>query len=126
MGALIAVVCIHQGQQAAECIAIDTSSMGGERSGEGAADGRLCDNEYVCEAQGKPRTAYACEKVGLFDTFTEGRRVRWRGTLGDPNELALLLGAIMPLGFALSSAARGKVGRLRSPACSVCRSGASP
>jgi hypothetical protein len=108
VGTLIACVCIHQAQQPAECIAIDTSSLGGERSGEGTPDGRPCDNEYVCEASGKPRTAYACEKVGLFDTFTEGQRVRWRGTLGDPNELALLLAVIMPLAFALAGVARGK------------------
>ena len=108
VGTLIACVCIHQAQQPAECIAIDTSSVGGDRSGEGVPDGRPCDNEYICEAQGRPRTSYACEKVGLFDTFTEGQRVRWRGTLGDPNELALLLGAIMPLAFALASIARSK------------------
>jgi hypothetical protein len=108
VGTLIACVCIHQAQQPAECIALDTSSIGGERSGEGKADGRPCDNEYICEAQGKPRTSYACEKVGLFETFTEGQRVRWRGTLGDPNELALLLGAVMPLAFALSSTAKRK------------------
>jgi O-antigen ligase len=35
-------------------------------------------------------------------------RVRWRGTLGDPNELALALGAIMPMAFAFASAARKK------------------
>jgi hypothetical protein len=108
VGTLIACVCIHQAQQPAECIAIDTSSLGGERSGEGTSDGRACDNEYICEAQGKPRTSYECEKVGLFDTFTEGQRVRWRGTLGDPNELALLLGAIIPLAFALAGIARSK------------------
>jgi O-antigen ligase len=107
VGALISCVCIHQAQQPAECIAIDTNSTGGERSGEGTSDGRACDNEYICEAQGKPHTAYACEKVGLAGTFTEGRRVRWRGTLGDPNELALLLGALIPLGFALA----GNAGR---------------
>jgi hypothetical protein len=108
VGTLIACVCLHQAQQPAECIAIDTSSAGGDRSGEGTSDGRSCDNEYICEAQGRPRTAYACEKVGLFDTFTEGQRVRWRGTLGDPNELALLLGAIVPLAFALAGIARSK------------------
>lgn len=108
VGSLIAGVCIHQGQQPAECIAIDTSSLAGDRSGEGSSDGRSCDNEYVCEAQGRPHTAYACEKVGLFHTFTEGQRVRWRGTLGDPNELALLLGATLPLACALGGIARSR------------------
>src|SRR6185437_6136385 len=70
-----------------------------------------CDSDYVCEAQGLPGTTYACEKAGLFDTFTEGRRVRWRGTLGDPNELALLLGALTPLGLAFA----GRAARARRP-----------
>ncbi|MGH7270924.1 MAG: O-antigen ligase family protein [Polyangiaceae bacterium] len=107
LGTLIALTCIDQARRPAECIAINTSGLGGDRSGEGIADGRPCDSEYACEQQGKPRTTYACEKVGLFETFTEGRRVRWRGTLGDPNELALLLGALMPLAFALCSGKKG-------------------
>jgi len=104
VGVLVSGTCIHQSQQPAECIAIDTSGALGERSGEGEPDGRSCDNTYVCEQNGKEHVAYACEKVGLFGTFTEGWRVRWRGTLGDPNELALLLGALMPLSFAFASA----------------------
>jgi hypothetical protein len=104
----IAVTCIHQGRQEPECIVIDTSSYEGERSGEGEPDGRSCDTAYICEQQGLPRAAYACEKVGLFGTFTEGMRVRWRGTLGDPNELALLLGAVMPFAFAWASASRSR------------------
>jgi hypothetical protein len=104
IGAFLSCTCIHQSRQEAQCIAIDTSSPEGERSGEGEPDGRECDNAWVCEQQaGKSRTSYACEKIGLFGTFTEGRRVRWRGTLGDPNELALALGAIMPLTFAFAS-----------------------
>jgi hypothetical protein len=104
VGALISCTCIHQSRQSAECIEIDTSGREGERSGEGTPDGRSCEDAFACERQGKAHTAYACEKVGLFGTFTEGRRVRWRGTLGDPNELALLLGAIMPLAFAFAEA----------------------
>jgi hypothetical protein len=105
---LIAGTCIHQSVQPAECIAIDTTSVLGERSGEGVSDGRPCDNAFVCESGGKPHATYACEKIGLFGTFSEGRRVRWRGTLGDPNELALLLGATMPLVFAFAASRRKK------------------
>jgi hypothetical protein len=101
VGAFIGATCVHQAQQEPQCIAIDASSAEGERSGEGVPDGRACDCAWSCEQQGKEHVSYACEKVGLFDTFTEGFRVRWRGTLGDPNELALALGAIMPLAFAL-------------------------
>lgn len=103
VGVLISCTCIHQSRQPAECIEIDSSGPEGERSGEGTPDGRSCEDAFGCEQQGKLRMAYACEKVGLFGTFTEGRRVRWRGTLGDPNELALLLGAIMPLALAFAA-----------------------
>ena len=123
LGVLISCTCIHQGQQPAECIVIDTSSPEGERSGEGVPDGRLCDSAFFCEQQGKLRATYACEKIGLFGTFTEGRRVRWRGTLGDPNELALLLGAIIPLTLALAGtgARRSRVALLAAlVALSLC------
>jgi hypothetical protein len=107
IGIALACTCIHQSRQEAQCIAIDTSSEEGERSGEGVPDGRSCESAYFCERQGGlAKTSYACEKVGLFGTFTEGLRVRWRGTLGDPNELALALGAILPFAFALAAEAR--------------------
>ena len=116
IGTAIAVTCIDQSRQPPECIVIDTSGVVGERSGEGTPDGRACESEYTCEQQGLPRTSYACEKVGLFETFTEGQRVRWRGTLGDPNELALLLGALMPLTFALASTTRSRWARVATVA----------
>jgi O-antigen ligase len=102
-------VCIHQSEQEAQCIVIDTRGMLGERSGEGEPDGRSCDNAYICEKEGREHVTYACEKVGLFGTFSEGMRVRWRGTLGDPNELAVALGAIMPLMFAFGANAKRKL-----------------
>ncbi len=116
IGAFLSCTCIHQSRQPAECIAIDTSGAMGERSGEGVPDGRECDNAWVCEQQGKPQTSYACEKVGLFGTFTEGMRVRWRGTLGDPNELALALGAIIPLTFAFASGRSSRWAKLAAAA----------
>jgi hypothetical protein len=109
IGAFLSVTCIHQAQQPPQCVEIEPSGSDAERSGEGVSDGRECDTAWMCEEQGKERTPYVCERVGLFGTFTEGLRVRWRGTLGDPNELALALGAIMPLAFAFGS------GRSRLP-----------
>jgi len=105
---VIACTCIHQSRQPLQCIVIDTSGEGGEHSGEGAPDGRPCDNAYICEQRGQPHTAYACEKVGLFGTFTTGQRVRWRGTLGDPNELSVAVGATLPLLFAFATTTRRK------------------
>jgi len=105
---VLSVVSIHQARQPAECIVMDTSAEnGGERSGEGTPDGRSCDSAFECERNGgKPNATYVCEKVGLFGTFTTGKRVRWRGTLGDPNELALAVGAIAPFSLAFAAVAR--------------------
>lgn len=108
VGVFISGTCLHQARQEPQCIAIDSSGIEGDRSGEGTPDGRSCDNAWICERNGKEHTSYACEKVGLFGTFTEGLRVRWRGTLGDPNELALVIGAIMPMAFAFGGASKKK------------------
>lgn len=105
LGVFLSCTSIHQSQQDSQCIVIDSSSIAGEHSGEGAPDGRACEDVWTCERTGRPNTVYACEKVGLFGTFTEGRRARWRGTLGDPNELALALGAIVPFCFAFAASA---------------------
>jgi hypothetical protein len=66
-------------------------------------DGRPCDemDRNVCENEGaEPGAEYQCEKVGLLGTQSDHGRVRYRGTLQDPNELALALGIAMPLAFA--------------------------
>lgn len=103
--AVVCAVCIHQSLQPAQCIAIDRSVEGADAS-DGTPDGRPCESEYFCDVAGTSRVDYACEKVGLLGTTTEGRRVRWRGTLGDPNELAVFVGTSVPLIFALASTSR--------------------
>jgi hypothetical protein len=64
------------------------------------ADDRPCEIRQDCERDGEPGADYACERVGLFDTCTVGGRVRWMGTMEDPNELALALGISLPFAFA--------------------------
>ncbi len=68
-------------------------------------DGRPCTPETSaqCEAEGsEPGADYACEKIGLLGTSSTHGRARYRGTLADPNELALALSIGLPLalGFA--------------------------
>ena len=42
-----------------------------------------------CHEGGEPGAIYRCERVGLFGTVSVGEgRVRYRGVLKDPNELA--------------------------------------
>ncbi len=107
IGAAISLVCVHQSQQPQECIAMGGSPDSPDKS-EGEPDGRPCDTAWVCEKDGKEGLNYECEKAGLFGTFTEGQRVRWRGTLGDPNELAVAISAALPFLFALGSVAKKK------------------
>lgn len=108
MFTLICAVCVHQAQQTPQCIAFDKGVEGSDVS-DGEPDGRVCESAYLCSREGDQKLDYDCEKVGLFGTTTQGLRVRWRGTLGDPNELALFVGTSMPLLFALASVSRRKI-----------------
>ena len=67
-------------------------------------DGRPCDGDAdrnACEREGgEPGTDYVCERVGLLGTSSIHGRVRYRGTLQDPNELSLALGIALPFAFA--------------------------
>ena len=66
-------------------------------------DGRPCTeaDRNVCEREdAEPGADYVCEKVGLMGTQSDHGRVRYRGTLQDPNELALALGIALPFAFA--------------------------
>jgi hypothetical protein len=66
-------------------------------------DGRPCSetNRSICENEGaEPGADYVCERVGLFGTQSDHGRVRYRGTLQDPNELSLVLGIAIPFALA--------------------------
>ena len=97
----IALVCFHQGLSAKQCVG------GQEAEGEiyGTPDGRLCEINETCRGpDAEPGTEYRCEHVGLFGTYSVGERVRYRGELHDPNEVALTVSAgalSLMIGFAL-------------------------
>ena len=97
----IAAVCAHQGFSAKQCIG------GEEQDGaiEGTPDGRECETSLDCRGPGaEPDEEYRCEHVGLFGTYSVEGRVRYRGDLKDPNEVALTVcagGMALLIGFAL-------------------------
>jgi hypothetical protein len=97
----LSVVGIHQGVAPFGCVMIDESNPNDLSSG--VADGRPCEIEYECYAHDpEPGAEYMCERVGLFGTSSVGEgRVRYRGVLQDPNELALAvcLGLAWALAF---------------------------
>lgn len=66
-------------------------------------DGRPCETAVDCRKDPPIWNAnYRCEHVGSFGTSTIGGRVRYRGTLADPNDLSLTAALALPLAIALS------------------------
>jgi hypothetical protein len=98
--AFISVVAIHQGEQPRQCVELheDPSEPGSDPTM--IPDGRSCDGARICETEGGvPGSDYVCERVGVLGTISTQGRVRWRGQLDDPNELAVILGALLPFVF---------------------------
>ena len=86
----ISLVCLHQGYSDKQCVG------GQEMEDEinGKADGRLCTNNESCYGpDSEPGLEYRCEHVGAFGTYSVEERVRYRGELQDPNEVALAIAA---------------------------------
>jgi O-antigen ligase len=90
---------------------IDETTRGDNASGK--PDGRSCENVRSCYfGDAEPGAEYVCEHIGLFGTTSVGRgRVRYRGVLQDPNELALAGGVGLPLAFALGRVPRKSLSR---------------
>lgn len=97
----------HQGFAEKGCVIVDESIPGDKASGK--PDGRPCETPRNCYVNGaEPGAEYQCERIGLFGTTSIGRgRVRYRGVLQDPNELALAGGVGLPLAFAFGQARAG-------------------
>jgi hypothetical protein len=64
-------------------------------------DGRPCTSDETCMVGGKPNLEYLCEKPGPFETHSIEGRVRFRGVLEDPNELAMAIAIGLPLALGL-------------------------
>ncbi|HEX9102754.1 MAG TPA: O-antigen ligase family protein [Polyangia bacterium] len=98
IGLCLAAVGVHQGTAPFGCFKLNPEA----RDASGVWDGRSCANDQECQAGDvEPDADYLCERVGLFGTSTVASgRVRYRGALNDPNELALTLGVGLPFAFA--------------------------
>jgi len=105
----ITLVCFHQGLARLQCVGGDEDASEGEITG--VPDGRDCENNEQCRGpDAEPGIGYRCEHVGLLGTYSIEERVRYRGELQDPNEVALTISAgalSLLIGFAM---------RKRSPA----------
>ena len=108
LAGLVAAVAVHQGQVAPVCVQMVVTSDGEIQPALETADGRSCINASSCREEDRFDIDWACERLGLFDTVSIGRRVRWRGQLNDPNELSVFIAIVMPLVFAVGITARRK------------------
>ena len=112
--AMVLFVCsvgAEQGFAETGCVVVDESVTGDSASGK--PDGRACVTPRNCyDGDAEPGADYQCEKIGWFGTTSIGHgRVRYRGVLQDPNELALAGGVGLPLAFAFGQVGKGSFGR---------------
>ncbi|WP_438010443.1 O-antigen ligase family protein [Sorangium sp. So ce321] len=79
-----------------------------EGKGELEPDGRPCETNLDCRKDPPvPDGNYRCERPGPLGTSTIDGRVRYRGSLADPNELSLMAGMSIPLAIALAERRAG-------------------
>ena len=98
--AFVATVAVGQGMAPFGCAMQEGDALDALRP-----DGRSCAIPRDCEEGGEPGARYQCERVGWLGTLSVGGgRVRYRGVLKDPNELALAVAASAP--FAIEAARR--------------------
>jgi hypothetical protein len=100
----LGVIGTHQSQADYGCAVVDMASLEAAAGGSGVSgrpDGRPCEVELDCyRGDPEPGADYMCERIGLLDTISvAGGRVRYRGLLGDPNELGVVIAMGMMLGF---------------------------
>lgn len=106
--AFVSAVAVHQGLQPRQCVELheDRNDPSPDREPELIPDGRECEGPRMCESDGVPGSDYMCERVGMFATYSTQGRVRWRGQLDDPNEVAVVIGALVPFMFMFMFGAR--------------------
>lgn len=90
--AMIAIVGLHQPTADKGCVEVDWTEDGVNLR----PDGRDCATPRDCNHKQNGRD-YTCEHIGLMGTATVEGRIRYRGLFADPNELAVLLTAILPI-----------------------------
>jgi hypothetical protein len=119
LGLFLAGVGIMQGHHNFECVKLTAEDVLKDERTSGEPTGRPCVlSRLECDAEDRAMAVdyspeefeYVCEKAGPFETFTVAHgRVRWRGILADPNELAMTLGATLALAFAFYGNSRRKI-----------------
>ena len=103
LGLFLCVVGIHQGFAPRGCHQVIP-----EEPERGIYDGRSCETRLDCTGGFDSGADWMCEHMGLFGTHSIGGRVRYLGTIQDPNELSLVIVAVLPLAFAFAARRRSR------------------
>ena len=104
---LVTCVALKQAYAPLQCMIIDP--MGEDDEEKLTPDGRPCEFRYDCRVDAPdPYAEYLCERPGPFATSTISDRVRYRGTLMDPNDLSLMAGMTIPFALTLTRRYRGR------------------
>ena len=91
----IALIGLHQGLSPLGCV------KPSDRNPEMMEPiGATCTTSDQCNLE-HDRVDLMCEHVGLIDTTSVGQRIRYRGMMQDPNELAMVASMTIPFAFAL-------------------------
>jgi hypothetical protein len=102
--AIVSVVAIIQSERPLGCFLAAADDWEGR--GEIVPDGRPCETVLDCRKDPPvPDGNYRCERPGPLATATIGGRVRYRGSLADPNELSLAVSIALPFALALGARA---------------------
>jgi O-antigen ligase len=95
----LAVISVHQGLAPFSCVRVVYPGGIPTPVDEGRecvpAERNECEDELA-----EPGADYLCEHLGLLGTYSDHGRVRFRGTLQDPNELSLAVCVALPFAFA--------------------------
>lgn len=103
----LAAVGLHQSQAPLGCVRQDELDLEVWHP-----DGRACATRADCTPTAVDAgTRYRCEHIGLAGTTSVEGRVRYRGIMEDPNELALVVSISLPFAFVFFQTRRS-VGRL--------------
>lgn len=102
----LALLGVNQGVSPTMCYLRSDSPVGEDVSA--GFDGRACTTRTQCYETGLAGGEYGCEHPGWLGTASVGGRVRYRGILEDPNELAWALSMGIPFAFALYESKRSR------------------
>jgi len=112
LGCALVVSAVSLVQAAAPSVCMVGDPEDWARTGEYEPDGRPCESVNDCYKDAPSFGAnYRCEHAGPWKTRSVEGRIRYRGSLADPNELCVMAASAVPLALAFLEGRRRRRGR---------------